>query len=217
LAVTKRNRIAEAAVRCFLRRGFAATRILEIAAEAQVGKGTVYEYFRSKEEILAAACLNCCVTNERLVSAAYGMSGGFEVVMPTGEHPVAFIHRALADGLGIVLGRGPGEQRLFSELLLLRGRDSAVAESASRELRVKYQTWTGLAKGWFAQGVAAGFLRSDLAGADVAELILAVFDGLVWQSCWLEPDPPATVGRRFADLVCRILLREPARLEEYLS
>src|SRR5512144_2037008 len=48
----KRRRILDAAVRTFGRRGFHEARIAEIAAAAKVAEGTVYLYFRNKEDLL---------------------------------------------------------------------------------------------------------------------------------------------------------------------
>jgi TetR/AcrR family fatty acid metabolism transcriptional regulator len=48
----KRRRILEAAIRTFGRRGFHEARIAEIAAAAKVAEGTVYLYFKNKEDLL---------------------------------------------------------------------------------------------------------------------------------------------------------------------
>lgn len=50
----RRSEILEAATTIFARVGFAATDVQEIAALAGVGKGTVYRYFPSKEELFLA-------------------------------------------------------------------------------------------------------------------------------------------------------------------
>ncbi|MGI6514560.1 MAG: TetR/AcrR family transcriptional regulator [Syntrophomonadales bacterium] len=47
----KRERILEAAQSVFARKGYYLSKIEEIAELAGVGKGTVYEYFASKEEL----------------------------------------------------------------------------------------------------------------------------------------------------------------------
>ncbi len=49
----KRQRILEAAVRIFGRRGYHDAKIAEIASEARVAEGTVYLYFRNKEHLFA--------------------------------------------------------------------------------------------------------------------------------------------------------------------
>lgn len=48
----KRERIFAAALRIFSQRGFETATVEEIAREANVGKGTIYLHFRSKEELL---------------------------------------------------------------------------------------------------------------------------------------------------------------------
>lgn len=53
--VARRQEILEAAVRVFARKGFAASRIDDVAAEAGIGKGSVYLYFDSRDAILEAA------------------------------------------------------------------------------------------------------------------------------------------------------------------
>ena len=48
----KRDRILKAAVKVFARNGFHATRVSEVAKAAGVADGTIYLYFKSKEELL---------------------------------------------------------------------------------------------------------------------------------------------------------------------
>lgn len=48
----KKDQIVGAALRVFARKGFAKATINDIAAAAGIGKGTVYEYFSNKEEIV---------------------------------------------------------------------------------------------------------------------------------------------------------------------
>src|SRR5260370_1837360 len=50
----KRERILGAAVRVFARSGFHATRVSEVAKAAGVADGTIYLYFKSKEELLVS-------------------------------------------------------------------------------------------------------------------------------------------------------------------
>ncbi|MDP6593244.1 MAG: helix-turn-helix domain-containing protein, partial [Candidatus Marinimicrobia bacterium] len=50
----KRTQIIQAAIKVFARKGLERGKIADVAKEAGIGKGTVYEYFRSKEEIFSA-------------------------------------------------------------------------------------------------------------------------------------------------------------------
>ncbi len=47
----KRNEIIEAAIAVFSRTGYRRAKMKDVADEAGVGKGTVYEYFRSKQDL----------------------------------------------------------------------------------------------------------------------------------------------------------------------
>ncbi len=51
----KRQEILLAAMKVFARKGVANTKMSDIASEAGIGKGTIYEYFRNKNEIFEAS------------------------------------------------------------------------------------------------------------------------------------------------------------------
>lgn len=51
----KKSRIADAAIRVFAEKGINGARMIEVAQEAGIGKGTIYEYFRTKEELFEFA------------------------------------------------------------------------------------------------------------------------------------------------------------------
>lgn len=51
-AIDKRRRILDAAVRVFARKGYFSARVSDIARKAGVADGTIYLYFRNKEDLL---------------------------------------------------------------------------------------------------------------------------------------------------------------------
>ncbi len=53
-AIDKRMVILDAALKTFVRRGYPETKVAEIASEAGVAEGTLYNYFQSKEDLLLA-------------------------------------------------------------------------------------------------------------------------------------------------------------------
>src|SRR5690349_15921319 len=50
----KRERILRAAVKVFAKNGFYATRVSDVAKAAGVADGTIYLYFKSKDELLVS-------------------------------------------------------------------------------------------------------------------------------------------------------------------
>ncbi|MFV2081722.1 MAG: TetR/AcrR family transcriptional regulator [bacterium] len=56
----RREEIAKAAMGLFSVKGFETTSISQVARAAGIGKGTVYEYFSSKDELIATSILLWC-------------------------------------------------------------------------------------------------------------------------------------------------------------
>ena len=54
----KRQLIMDAALQVFVQNGYEKTKIIDVAKTAGIGKGTVYEYFSSKEELIARAVVS---------------------------------------------------------------------------------------------------------------------------------------------------------------
>ncbi len=67
--------ILEAALACFQERGFARTRLEDVAARAGVTKGTIYLYFPSKEELFKALVRGQLLPNLERLEAALSEPG----------------------------------------------------------------------------------------------------------------------------------------------
>jgi AcrR family transcriptional regulator len=68
LSEWRHQEVLEAARRIFARLGYTATNVEDIAKEAGMAKGTVYLYFKSKEDVFVAVLARDleCVTNETI-------------------------------------------------------------------------------------------------------------------------------------------------------
>lgn len=99
-AEDKRARILEAAMQVCQRSGVHAARMEEVAARAQVSKGTLYRYFESKEDLFLATII-----------ASYEV--GLQAIRPTqdeGTPPRAALE-AVFDGLvGVLISVSPRAQ-----------------------------------------------------------------------------------------------------------
>ncbi|HEY0993860.1 MAG TPA: helix-turn-helix domain-containing protein, partial [Kofleriaceae bacterium] len=84
----KRERILAAAERIFARHGFFAARVSEVAKEAGVADGTIYLYFKSKDDLLISVFENRMAhVNDQLRTAIADL--------PPGEQLRAFIRAYL--------------------------------------------------------------------------------------------------------------------------
>ncbi len=95
-----RERIIEVGLRQFVRNGFALTKMDQIAAECGFGKGTLYRYFRTKEELLLQ------IVSERVV-------GTFEEVRNISREPgetlKAYCRRTLLPSMMTTESSGRGD------------------------------------------------------------------------------------------------------------
>ena len=119
----KRRVILDAALRVFAGRGYAAARISDIATEAGVGKGTVYLYFDSKEDLLMGV-FETCVDDmlsmiDELATSGVGPAEGLR----------AFFDGALRLVASNVELIDLFEQRIFFSSDTLRARGTALFRS----------------------------------------------------------------------------------------
>ncbi len=166
--MNKKQLIIEAAIKVFARDGLEKGKIADIAKEAGIGKGTVYEYFRSKDDIfkvieesvfsdfnLVFKELNSSTlsSTEKLSTL---METGMDMFMEMGDILLIIMELWAQAGRGHVHGSDPS---LFVEYYddFRKGVESILSE-----------------------GILFGEFR-DMNKEGVATLLLAFMDGLVWQ------------------------------------
>lgn len=173
-----RSRILRAALDLFARQGFFATTVEQITEAADVGKGTFFNYFPSKEHVLSGFGEFQVARVEAALAAARA-----------GREPMREVLRQLIHALAEEPGRS---QALVRSLL--------VANLSSEPVR---QVFRGnLARGrrrlaqLFALGQQQGEIRRDRKPAELARLFQQILLGLVvlWAvhppaplTAWLAP------------------------------
>lgn len=75
---SRRRQILEAACRCFARRGFRETAMLDICREANLSIGTIYRYFPDKEALILAVAEFVCGRDTLVLEKATGGTDGAE-------------------------------------------------------------------------------------------------------------------------------------------
>ena len=150
--------LLEAAYHVFTTRGYRATRLEEVAEAAGVTKGTIYYYFRNKDDLLRQA-----IEQRRRQAFAQGRT-----LMERGSGPLADRLRAALRAAWLDLG---GPQGAMVRLLL--GEVSVEAPEVFRAWLedVVVSDWRELAE-VIRRGQATGEFRAE-ADADVAARMLA--------------------------------------------
>jgi TetR/AcrR family transcriptional repressor of nem operon len=157
-----RERIVERAAELFAARGIAATSVDEVTAAAGVGKGQFYHYFRSRDELAAAAVgYRCAQVITRLTEALGGVAS------------LAALERALT---GLVAGfeeSGMPGCPIGTLATEVAGRN----EEARLQAAAGFDTWEQLLSDALERMRQDGELRADARPAVLATGLLASIEG----------------------------------------
>ena len=159
--------LTAAALDLFVERGYAATRLEDVAARAGVSKGTLYLYFDSKEELFKA------VVREGLLPA-----------LAEGEQLVAGFTGCSLDLLrevGTSMWQLIGAQRIggIPKLIFAEARNfPEIARFYEQEV---IQRGTALIRSVIARGVARGEFRPVDADATVLLVMAPVLMRMIWR------------------------------------
>jgi len=162
-----RERLFRAALRLFAERGFMGTTVEDITEAADVGKGTFFNYFRTKEHVLATFGAERLAALERALERAR-------------KGPVMPVLRDLPNDL---------VSHTTENAALLRAIYAAHASCAPvrAELHKRLQIGRRLLSEIFAIAQERGEVRADLSALEMARLVQIVLLGmtLAWA---LNPD-----------------------------
>jgi AcrR family transcriptional regulator len=169
----RRDEILAAALKCFSRDGFHQTSMADIVRESGLSQGTLYLYFKSKDDLIAAIADDRHRRETALNALAEGEQDPLQsILMLSRLYARRLSERANADDLRVSL-QGWAE--------------------ALRNERVKAGVVEGLhlARGALVRvirrGQKRGTFRAKLDAASAARLLIAIFQGFVLQATW-EPD-----------------------------
>ncbi len=166
----KAKEIAQAALKLFSLKGYAATSVGQIAKAASIGKGTVYEYFQAKEDIFIAAIMEWMSLfdvqlSERLTEI---------------KDPAARLHALAETNMELVDPADPTDLRLTLEFL----QHSMLKDGVLYKHRYLVKDMhTGMRKivvDTLLDGISKGVFRPEIArdAEKIAINLLAYIDGI---------------------------------------
>ena len=181
--------LTAAALDLFVERGYAATRLDDVAARAGVSKGTLYLYFDSKEALFKAVVreglLPALVEGEQLVA---GFTGNSEELLRE---------------VGIGMWRLIGAQRIGGIPKLIFAEARNFPEIAGFYQQEVIQRGTTLVRSVIARGVASEEFRP----VDIDATVLLVMAPLLMRMIW----------RHSLDICCAAGVSDDAYFAEYFE
>ena len=184
----KRERILEAAVRVFAKKGFYATRVSEVAKAAGVADGTIYLYFKSKDELLVS------LFEDRVAKLLQYMRDE----LPKEPNAAAKLRRVIELQLGLL----EGERDLAEVITVIIRQSSKLLKEYAAPRFVAYLD--AIAK-VVAEGQAAGEFRKDVSASLAARVTFGALDGvaLTWALGKAEKGALARSAGQLAQIVLR--------------
>jgi TetR/AcrR family fatty acid metabolism transcriptional regulator len=157
----KRERILDAAVRVFARKGFHATRVSEVAKAAGVADGTIYLYFESKEQLLVSLFEHRV---ERLLEY-------LERELPAAPSASQRLQRIIELQLGLLEG-----ERDLAEVVTVAFRQST---RLMKEYGApKFNAYLDAIARVIAEGQESGELRDDVSPQVAARAVFGALDAI---------------------------------------
>lgn len=186
----RRKAILAAAIRRFDASGYSATTMDEVAADAGISKGSIYNYFQSKEELFAQLFGAMASQKQNEIEAAMAQAGS----------PSKRIH-CFVDQWAAHQSERQRFGRLFLEFwaTAARGKQSHLAKTFSQF----YNRWRDLLSATITQGIQEGEFRKDFSPPTAATLILAILDGI---SVQLVTDMGINVDDEFVEALKRAIM-----------
>jgi len=172
----KRARILAATRSLCLRKGFDAARMEEIAAEAQVSKGTLYNYFQSKEDLLIATAVDAHQRHGIDLDALGSPNA-------TARRRLEVLVDALADLFEAISSEMPMSQQIWGVLL----RAPEARERFFGSLRQVYEGYRSQITSLLEDADREGSLPAGTDIRLVTTTWIAIFDGLLYRQGF-DPD-----------------------------
>lgn len=172
----KKSQIIDAATLVFARKGFAGTIMAQVADAAGTGKGTLYEYFKSKEDLFFAVF-------ERVIAEASAHVTSH--VNNTNDSAAARLKKLSAD----LIQTWMAQLEMYA---LVMEFWSASATLSGRHMfkaafKAGYTEFRQQMSALIQEGVARGEFSSDIDPHKIGAVVIGSWDALLLQA-WLDPD-----------------------------
>ena len=184
--------ILDAATAVFARRGYAAATVDAVAERAGVAKGTIYQYFESKEELLFAVFDRWTAQYFSRLQAKAASSGA------SAEEQLRRLVQAAVESAGEIQELYPLTFEFWAASSSLEMRERFVAQ-----FRSMYRLFRDYVAGILRRGIEAGEFAPDVDVEAVGAMLVGALDGFFLQ-VWF--DPRLDAGKTCAGFV-EVLIR----------
>jgi len=192
----KKDRMVEAAAMLFAQNGYAGTSVADIAIKAVIGKGTVYEYFDSKEDLFFAVFEWYTMSTGRKASVSVFALGGSATERLF----------ALSDS---IMGMWDEIKDVFALTMEFwaASASSHMRDRFKAAFRQVYEEFRGIVTSLIREGIERGEFHPDIKPASIAAALVGTWDALFLQAWFEDSFEPLKTSRDFLEIVIKGLSR----------
>ena len=188
----KTTQIITAAARVFSKNGFSNTVMVDIALEAGIGKGTIYEYFKSKEDLFFAVFEWFSKKIEKTKSVGVSKLGG------TASERLKTLNDSLMNSWFET-------KDLFTLVMEFwsASSSSVLRERFKNAFHSMYKEYRYYVASLLQDGVEHKEFRNDININSVAAGLVGTWDAIFLQAWFDESFDPITTSRDFLDVLLK--------------
>ncbi len=193
----RKDQIIEAAAQIFAQKGYSGAIMADIAIQANIGKGTIYEYFKSKEDLFFAVFEWFQKKTEKAATVGISSLGG-----------------SATDRLKVLNSTLMELWDEIKDVFVLVMEFWAASSSAQRRRRFKgafkqlYNDYRKIVSSLIQEGINSGEFRSDIKPEPVAAALVGTWDALFLQAWFDDSFDPTATANDFLDAFLRGLLTD---------
>jgi AcrR family transcriptional regulator len=188
----KRTLIIQAAARLFAHKGYSGTAMADIAVRAEIGKGTIYEYFKSKEDLFFAVFewfARMSWSEGKISVSAIGGTASQKL-------------EVLSDS---IMNTWTEMEEVYSLVMEFwaASASSQIRKRFKESFRKAYKNFRGIVSELIREGIANGEFAREVDPEAVAASLVGTWDALLLQA-WFDDDfDPITAARKYITVLIR--------------
>jgi AcrR family transcriptional regulator len=188
----KKERIIEAAAVVFAQKGYARAAVAEIAVKAEIGKGTIYAYFNSKEDLFFAVFEWFMLRTGAAAKVSIShLAGSATERLEVLSDSIMDIWDEIKDVFNLTVE------------FWAASASSHMQDRFKEAFRRLYEDFRGLVVALIHDGIERGEFRTDVDPAPIAAALVGTWDALFLQAWFDETFDPLVTAKAFLKIVIR--------------
>jgi AcrR family transcriptional regulator len=186
----KKHCIIEAAALVFAQKGYAGAAVADIAVKAKIGKGTIYEYFSSKEDLFFAVFEWFMWQTGTAAKVSISVLGGSAVERL----------RALSNS---IMGMWDDIEDAFTLTIEFWAASSSsqMRDRFKEAFRTLYGEFRGIVMAIIQDGIDRGEFRPDVKPENIAAALVGTWDALFLQAWFEDNFDQLTIAEEFLEVI----------------